>query len=90
VDGAGRTAGVAAARGTDLMMLVDALNGFFDGLASVMTADGPQGTRPAVLRGTLPLDACAIIADVCGPAGTADSGGTGGTGVPSSPGGRRR
>ncbi|MFC5748211.1 MCE family protein [Actinomadura rugatobispora] len=81
VDGAGRTANVAAARSGELLMLVDALNGFFDGLASVMTAAGPEGTRPAVLKGTLPLDACAIVADLCGPAGS---------GVPSSPAGRRR
>ncbi len=65
VDGAGGTASVVAAQNANLPVLADSLNGFFSGLAAVMTAPGPEGTNPAVLRGTLPLDLCGIIVDLC-------------------------
>ncbi|WP_067832842.1 MlaD family protein [Actinomadura kijaniata] len=66
VDDTAPYARLAAGHDRELLVLLDSLTGFFDGLASVMTAPGPNGTRPAVLRGTLPLDACKIAVDVCG------------------------
>ncbi|WP_067490679.1 MlaD family protein [Actinomadura hibisca] len=65
VDGAAPVARTVAARSGDLIVLGDALNGFFTGLASVMTADGPAGTRPAILKAPLPLDACRTVVDLC-------------------------
>lgn len=65
VDDGGRAAGVAARQNANLVTLADALNGFFGGLSGVMTAPGPAGTHPAVLRGQLPLDICQTIVDLC-------------------------
>ncbi|MFI6516237.1 MlaD family protein [Spirillospora sp. NPDC050679] len=65
VDGAAPVARTAAARSRDLIVLADALNGFFNGLSSVMTAAGPEGTRPAILKAPLPLDACRTVVDLC-------------------------
>ncbi|MEU5884833.1 MlaD family protein [Spirillospora sp. NPDC047279] len=67
VDGAGRAARVAAPQSRNIIVLMDVLNGFFGGLANVMTGPGPNGYRPAVLRGQAPLNVCQIIVDVCPP-----------------------
>jgi phospholipid/cholesterol/gamma-HCH transport system substrate-binding protein len=65
VDDTGRYAYVAATAGEDLMLLVDALNGFFSGLANVIHVRGPEGTRPAMLKGKFAMDACSVVADLC-------------------------
>ncbi|GAA2582927.1 MCE family protein [Actinomadura fulvescens] len=67
IDGTGRTARVVAGHDQNVGLLIDALNGFFGGLSDVMTGPGPNGYRPAVLRGHAALDVCQVLADLCPP-----------------------
>ncbi|RAY15842.1 virulence factor Mce family protein [Actinomadura craniellae] len=74
VDGAGRTVSVVYQERRNIPLLIDSLNGFFEGLASVIRIPGPEGSVIAQAVNYLPLDICRIIQDVCGPITT----GTGG------------
>jgi phospholipid/cholesterol/gamma-HCH transport system substrate-binding protein len=69
IDGSGKAVSVVYQERKNIPLLVDSLNGFFEGLASVIRIPGPEGSVIAQAVNYLPLDICMIMRDVCGPIG---------------------
>lgn len=67
VDGGGRLVTVLYQQQHNIPLLIDGINGFFGGIATVIRVPGPENSLLAQAVNFLPVDICNIIVDACGP-----------------------
>jgi phospholipid/cholesterol/gamma-HCH transport system substrate-binding protein len=65
IDGSAGVVSTVYAQLRDVPILLDALNGFFGGIAQVINFSGPDGTLIAREDNFIKSDACALLVDLC-------------------------